>query len=144
MGSIMDHKIIVIAVLWLASGSVFAESGLLENAVKQAAKDSVKAAAPEAVQKVESAEQDLLDAKQVRQGVENAPEAAKQQAKEAAKQQIEATTPKETKQAVDTLNSGKEAAKGLTGKVDAKPKSTKVIKQQAKQKAAEKALDLLR
>ena len=93
MGSIMDHKIIVIAVLWLASGSVFAESGLLKNAVKQ---------------------------------------------------QIEATTPKETKQAVDTLNSGKEAAKGLTGKVDAKPKSTKVIKQQAKQKAAEKALDLLR
>jgi len=139
----MKNKIVLLASLMLTSGSVFAESTLLENAAKQTAKESVKAAAPEVVEKVESANQTLQDAKQLKQGVENAPEAAKQQAVEAAKEKVEAATPKEAKQAVETVKSGKEAAKELKGKVDAVPKSTKAVKQKAKQKAAEKALDLL-
>lgn len=136
----MKNKIILIGSLLLASGSALAETDLLEKAAKQTA----KAAAPGAAKTVESANQALENAK----SVGNVPEAAKKQAEEAVKrsvdQQIEAATPKEAKQAVETVNSGREAAKNLKDKVDAVPKSTKALKQKAKQKAAEKALDLLR
>lgn len=141
----MKNKATLFITLLLASGAAKAEQSLLEAAGKQAAKDAATAAAPDAVKGAEAANQALDNAKSLKQGVENAPAAVKEQAQEkvkaAAEEKIKQATPEELKQ-------GAETAKQLKGKVDAAPKSSgeavKAVKHKAKQKAAEKTLELLR
>jgi len=137
----MRNKAILFGSFLLVSSSVFAGQSLLEGVAKQAAKDTATAVAPDAVKKVESANQALEDAKNLKKGVENAPDAVKDQLKETLKEsvekKVEQATPEQTKKAVEVLKAGKE-------KIESAPKSTKAIKSKVKAKAAEKALDLLR
>jgi|APLak6261669570_1056073.scaffolds.fasta_scaffold05076_2 hypothetical protein len=148
----MRNKAILLSSLLFASGAVLAEQSVLEAAGKQAVKDAATTAAPGVVKGAETANQTLENAKGVKEAVTNAPEAVKEQAQEkvkaAAEEKIKQATPEELKQGAETLKAGKETAKELKGKVDAAPKSSgeavKAVKGKAKQKAAEKALDLLR
>ena len=93
------------------------------------------------------AQSSLLDAAQTLQNTQNAvdsvktaPEALKSGAEDAAKQKLIQATPSEVTQGVETVNKVKSAT-------DAAPKSTgaavNAVEGKAKQKAAEKALDLL-
>lgn len=137
----MRNKAILFGSFLLVSSSVFAEQSLLEGVAKQSAKDSAAAVAPDAVKKVESANQTLENANSLKKGAENAPDAVKDQLKETLKESVEKkvdqATPEETKKAVEVLKSGKE-------KVESAPNSTQAIKNKLKAKAAEKALDKLR
>lgn len=138
----MRNKAILFSSILLISGSVLAEQTLLEDAAKQTAKDTATALAPDAAEKARIAKQTLEDAKKLKEGMENAPDALKNQVKEAVKesvvkQKINEAIPEKTKKVIETLKTGKE-------KVDNAPKSTKAIKNKAKEKAVEKALDLLR
>lgn len=137
----MRNKAILFGSLLFVSGSVLAEQSLLEGVAKQAAKDTATAVAPSEVEKAKAASQVLENAKKLKESVENAPDALKEQAKETAKEsvkkKIDQATPEEIQKA-------SEAVKGLKEKVGNAPKSTQAIKSKAKQKAAEKALDLLR
>lgn len=141
----MRNQAILISSLLIAAGSAWAGESLLENAAKQTAVESVKSAAPGAVQKVESAEQTLENAKTLKATAENAPGAVKDQAKEAVaesvKQKIDAAIPAEAKESVAKVKAGKESIGKLKNKAQDAPKA---IKEGAKQKATEKALDLLR
>lgn len=140
----MRNKVILFSSLLLVSGSVLAEQSLLKEVAKQAAKDTATAVAPDAVEKAGAVNQTLGNAIKLKEGVENAPDAVKEQlketVKESVKQKIDQATPEQTKKAVETLKSAKE----LKEKVRSAPKSTKALKSKAKEKAAEKALDLLR
>lgn len=140
----MRNKAILFSSLLLVSGSVLAEQSLLKEVAKQAAKDTATAVAPDAVEKAGAVNQTLENAVKLKEGVENAPDAVKEQLKEtvkdSVKQKIDQATPEQTKKAVETLKS----AKDLKEKVGRGPKSTKALKSKAKEKAAEKALDLLR
>jgi hypothetical protein len=138
----MRNKALLLISFLVASGSALAEQGLLENAAKQVLKDTATAAAPkEAVKGAEAASQTLEKAKDLKESVENAPDALKDQAKEAAKQKLNEAVPEKAKQNM-------EAAEKLKGQVDSVPKSSdeaaKVVKGKAKEKARKKALDLLR
>jgi hypothetical protein len=136
----MRNRAILFSSFLLVSSSVFAEQGLLEGVAKQAAKDTAKAVAPKAVEKVEAANQTLENAKSLKEGVEN----ASGPAKEAVKQKINQATTEETKKVVETLKTGKGTAENLKVGVDSAPKSAKALKSKAKAKAAEKVLDQLR
>jgi len=144
----MRNKAILFSSFLLVSGPVLAEQSLLKDVAKQAAKDTATAVAPDAVEKAGAVNQTLGNAIKLKEGVENAPDAVKEQlketVKESVKQKIDQATPEQTKKAAETLKAGKEAVKNMKEKVDTAPKSTKAIKSKAKQKAAEKALDLLR
>jgi|GEM_PF-705931 len=149
-------KALLIGSLLIASGAVMAEQSLLEGVAKQEAKNTAATVAPGAVERAEAADQALKDAKQVKDAVQNAPEAAKDQAQKAVegtvKQQLEQATPKEIKEGAEAVKSGKETAKKLEGEVKALPKSSsqevKKLKHKstakAKQKGTEKALELLK
>lgn len=147
----MPNKTTVFASLLFVASTAFAEQSLLESAAKQTAKDAVTTAAPDAVKGAAAAGQVVEDAKTIKGSVGKAPEVLKDQAqdaaKEAVKEKAEQAVPGEVKQGVETLKTGNEAATQLKEKVDAAPKSAdqagKVVKDKAKQKAAEKALDLL-
>jgi hypothetical protein len=123
----MLNKTIILSTLLIASSTVMADNSLLEAAGKQLVKDAATTAAPEAVK-----------------GVANAPAATKTQAtealKNAAEEKLKQATPQELKQSAEALKTAKQLK-------DA-PKSTgeavKNVKAKAKQKAAEKAVDLLR
>ena len=144
----MRNKAILFSSFLFVSSSVLAEQSLLEGVAKQAAKDTATAVAPNAVEKVEAANQTLKNAKSLKEGAENAPDALKEQSKEmvkeAVKQKVEQATPEETKKAVEALKTGKETVKNLKGTVESASKTTKAIKSKAKEKAAEKALKQLR
>lgn len=144
----MRNKMILCSAMLLISAGASAEQSLLQEAGKQEAQAAVTTAAPEAVKNVDAASQTVEQAKELKQSVENAPAAVKDQVKDAAKQKLEQATPEQIKQGKEALESGKETVKQLKGKVDAAPKSTgeavKAAKGKAKQKAAEKALDMLR
>jgi hypothetical protein len=134
----MRNKAILFSSFLLVSSSVFAEQGLLKEVAKQAAKNTATAVAPNAVKEVESANQTLENAKSLKKGVENAPDAVKDQSAETlkalVKKKIDQATPEQTQKAVELLKAGKE-------KVENTPKT---IKNKAKEKALGKALDLLR
>jgi hypothetical protein len=138
----MRNKALILISFFLASGSALAEQGVLENAAKQVVKDAATTAAPkEAVKGAESASQILEKAKDLKESVENAPDALKEQAKETAKQKLKEAVPEKTKQSI-------EAAEKLKGQVGNIPKSSdeaaKTVKSKAKEKARKKVLDLLR
>jgi hypothetical protein len=148
----MQHKNVFLASLLLISGSAFAESSVLGGIAKQAATNAATAAVPTAVPGATTAVQAVESAGEAKQAVQTAPSVVKDQAqdvvKDAAQQKVEQAVPAEAKQGVETLKAGKEAASDLKGKVDAVPKSTgeatSVVKGKTKEKAAEKALDLLK
>lgn len=138
----MRNKALLLISFFLASGSALAEQGLLENAAKQVLKDTATTAAPqEAVKDAEATSQILEKAKDLKESVENAPDAVKEQAKETAKQKLNEAVPEKAKQNI-------EAAEKLKGQVDNVPKSSgeaaKAVKGKAKEKARKKALELLR
>jgi hypothetical protein len=148
----MSSKTTLFVSLLFAASTAFAEQNLLESAAKQTAKDAATNAVPATVKDhATAAGQAVEDAKTVKESVGKAPEVLKDQAqdtaKEAVKQKAEQAVPGEVKQGVETLKTGKETAAQLKDKVDAAPKTTgeatKTVKAKAKQKAAEKALDLL-
>lgn len=144
----MKNKVFLISLL-LASSSVLAEQGVLENAGEQALKDAATSAAPkEAVQGVEAAGQAVEKAQDIKGAAETAPTAVKGQSeeavKEAVKAKVDAATPEDIKKGKEVLNKGKKAAKKLKAKI---PKSTgdasKAVEGKGKEKAAEKALELM-
>lgn len=141
----MRNQAILISTLLFAAGSAWAGESLLENAAKQTAVDSVKSAAPGAVQKVETSGQTLEKANAIKESAEKTPEAIQEHAKEAAtesvKQKVDAVVPEEAKKTGETIKSSTESANNLKKNASNAPK---VVKEAAKQKAAEKALDLLR
>ncbi|WP_426992150.1 hypothetical protein [Methylomonas sp. CM2] len=146
----MKTSIVVLSSFVLASSAAVADTGLLEAVGKQAVQNSANAVAPDAVKGVEAAGAAVDSAKAVKAGVENTPAAAKQQvedaAKQAVKQKIEQATPEELKQGAQLLKEKKQAVKQLKSQVEQAPNAEQAIKAgkaKAKQKAAEKALDLL-
>lgn len=141
----MPHKNLFLASLLLISGSALAESSLAGGIAKQAATNALTGAASSSVPGAASALEAAGAAGQAKQAVQAAPGLLKDQAqetvKEAAQQKVEQAVPAEVKQGAETLSN-------LKGKVDAAPKSTgeatAVVKDHVKQKAAGKALDLLK
>jgi hypothetical protein len=136
----MLNKTIILSTLLIASSAVMAENTLLEAAGKQLVKDVATTAVPGAAKTVEATNQAIDAAK----GVANAPAAVKTQAadalKNAAEEKLKQAAPQELKQtaeALKTLKQLKDATKS-TGE------AVKNVKAKAKQKAAEKAVELLR
>ena len=136
----MLNKTIIFSTLLIASSAVMADNTLLEAAGKQLVKDAATTAAPGAVKSVEAASQAVEAAK----GVANAPAATKTQAtealKNAAEEKLKQAAPQELKQGAETLK----AAKQLKDAPKSTDEAVKKVKTKAKQKAAEKAVDLLR
>ncbi len=136
----MLNKTIILSTLLIASSAVMAENSLLEAAGKQLVKDAATTAAPGAVKSAEAASQAVDTAK----GVTSAPASVKTQAtdalKNAAEDKLKQAAPQEVKQSVEALKTTKQ--------LKDTPKSTeevvKTVKAKTKQKAAEKAVDLLR
>ncbi|MGZ4999105.1 MAG: hypothetical protein ACXV7F_02315 [Methylomonas sp.] len=143
----MKNKATVFAIISLVSGTALANTSVLESAGKQLVKDAAITAAPEAVKGAEAAGEVVKDAQGLKESVKTAPAAAQEQAREslkkAAEEKLKQATPEEIKQGKEALKTGQETVKQLKGKADLAPKSTKEAKAQAKQKVAEKALDLL-
>jgi hypothetical protein len=136
----MLQKAIILGSLLVVSNAVFADNALLEAAGKQLVKDAATTAAPGAVKSVEAASQAVEAAK----GVANAPAAVKTQAadtlKNAAEEKLKQAAPQELKQSAETLK----VAKQLKDAPKSTGEAVKTVKAKAKQKAAEKAVDLLR
>jgi hypothetical protein len=141
----MRNKAILFSSLLMASGTALAGESLLEAAAKQLARDVATSTAPEAAQGAVEAERILQQTQQLKGRVENAPQAVKERtlnaAKETARQQLERATPEQVRQGTETV-------KRLKGQVENMPQSTEqaaeAAKTRAKQKAAEKVLELLR
>jgi len=146
----MKNKIILISLLMASSSVWAADTSLLESAGKQTVKNAATAAAPkEAVEGVEAAGQTLEKAKDIKGAVEAAPAAAQEQAvgtvKGVVADKVEAATPAEVKKGTETLKKGKKTAKKLKAKVPiSTTEATKAVEGEAKEKAAEKALDLVK
>ena len=138
----MRNKAILFSLILVASSAVLAEQNSLEAVTKQAAKGKATEVTPNAVEKVEATNQTLDKAKTLKEGAEIAPDALQDQPKEAVKEKATEVAPKEAEKSVETLKTGKETSENLKGKVGDVPKSTKSIKNKAKGKAAEKALEL--
>lgn len=136
----MLQKAIILGSLLVVSNAVFADNALLEAAGKQLVKDVATTAAPGAVKSVEAASQAVDAAK----GVANAPAAVKTQAadtlKNAAEEKLKQAAPQELKQSAETLK----VAKQLKDTPKSTGEAVKNVKAKTKQKAAEKAVDLLR
>ena len=136
----MLQKAIILGSLLVVSNAVFADNALLEAAGKQLVKDAATTAAPGAVKSVEAASQ-VVDAAK---GVANAPAAVKTQAadtlKNAAEEKLKQAAPQELKQSAEALK----AAKQLKDAPKSTGEAVKNVKAKAKQKAAEKAVELLR
>ncbi len=136
----MLQKAIILGSLLVVSNAVMADNALLEAAGKQLVKDAATTAVPGAAKTIEATNQAVDAAK----GVVNAPAAVKTQAtdalKNAAEEKLKQAAPQELKQSAEALKTVKQLK-------DA-PKSTgeavKNVKVKAKQKAAEKAVELLR
>ncbi len=136
----MLNKTIILSTLLIASSAVMAENTLLEAAGKQLVKDAATTAIPGAAKTIEATNQAIDAAK----GVANAPAAVKTQAtdalKNAAEEKLKQAAPQELKQTAEALKTVKQLKEA--------PKSTgeavKNVKAKAKQKAAEKAVELLR
>ncbi|MDO9161362.1 MAG: hypothetical protein Q8N35_02770 [Methylococcaceae bacterium] len=145
----MKNKIILISLL-MASSSVWADTSLLESAGKQTIKNAATAAAPkEAIEGVDAAGQTLEKAKDIKGVVETAPAAVQEQAVDTVKgtvtDKVEAATPSEVKQGTETVKKAKKSAKKLKTKVPTSTtEATKAVEGEAKEKAAEKALDLVK
>lgn len=143
-GTLMQNKTILFCSLLLASGTALAEQGLLGSVAEQAAKNAATVVAPDAVNKLDAASQTVENAKALKESVVNVPDALKEQVKDAvqesAKQKLKAV-PEEAQKAVGTLKTGKENMSNLEKRVEAAPKT---VKKKIKQKAIEKAVDLLR
>jgi hypothetical protein len=132
----MRNKALLVSSILLVSSAAFAEQGLLESVAKQVVKDTATTAAPAVVDKVEAANQSLEKAKNLKDKVENAPEAIKNQVKDTATKKLNEAVPAAAKKATAT-------AGNLKQKVKSVPKSTNALKSKVKAKAAEKVLDLL-
>jgi len=146
----MKNKIILISLLMASSSVWAADTSLLESAGKQTVKNAATAAAPkEAVEGVEAAGQTLEKAKDIKGAVETAPAAAQEQAvdtvKGAVSDKVEAATPAEVKQGTEGVKKAKKTAKKSKAKMPiSTTEATKAVESEAKEKAAEKALDLVK
>jgi hypothetical protein len=144
----MRNKAILFGSLLMASGTALAGDNLLEAVTKQLAKDAANTAAPETAKRATEAQQILQQAQQLKENVENTPKAVKDQtlnaAKETAKQRLEQAKPEQIK----AIESGAETVKQLKVQVENAPQTTaeaaEAAKAKAKQKTAEKVLELLR
>lgn len=137
------------AILWcpllFVSGLALAEPSILGAVAQQAAKNAATSVAPDAVKKLEAASQDLQNANALKQAVTNTSDDVKDQAKdvinESVKQQLIQVAPSGSKKAIELLDANKENLNKLKSKYDAMPEEEK---NRAKQKAVEKAMELLR
>lgn len=129
----MKQNIVFAAVLSLAAYAAQADS-LLEAAGKQVLRQEAEAVAPGALQNAEAAGQALEAARHA------SPEAVKAAATATAQEKLKAVAPERAQQAVETIQSGKKALKAAPKSTD---QAVKAAKTKAKQKAAEKVLDLL-
>jgi len=145
-------KALLISSLLIASGAAMAEQSLLEGVAKQAANNTAAAVAPGVVAGAETADQALKDAKQVKDAVQNTPEAAKDQTQKAIEGTAKQATPEQVKEGAEAVKSSSETSKKLQGEVKALPKSSKQTAKslkhkstaKAQQKGTEKALELLK
>jgi hypothetical protein len=128
----MRNKAILFSLMLVATGSALAEQSLLEGVAKQAVDNKAAEVSPGAIEKVDTANQTLNKAKALKGGAEMAPDTLQDQAKDKAA----AAVPAEVKEAGKTTEH-------LKGKVDTVPKSTKAIKNKAKEQTPEKALELV-
>lgn len=148
----MRNKTLLLVSLLMASGSVLAEQSLLEGAARQMAADAGASAAPEAVKGAAAANQAVESANALKETAEKAPGALKVQTqenlKEALKQKIDAVTPEQANRGAEALKRGKDAVKKMKIKLKKAPeashKSAQALKGEAKEKTAEKVLELLR
>lgn len=137
----MKKQSIILGSLLIASGSVLAGESLLESAAKQTAVQAVNNAAPGAVQTLQTADQAVQNANALKQSVTAAPDAAKEAVKESVNRKIDAAIPAEAKATAETVKTGKKQIGKLKNKVVEAPKA---VKEGAKRKATDKALELLR
>jgi hypothetical protein len=128
----MRNKAILFSLMLVATGSALAEKSLLEGVAKQAVENKAAEVAPDAIEKVDTANQTLNKAKALKGSAEMAPDTLQDQAKDKAAGAV----PAEAKKTGETVGH-------LKSKVDTEPKSTKAIKSKAKEKTAEKALELV-
>lgn len=133
----MKTQAILFSSLLIAAGSSWAGESLLENAAKQTAIESVKSAVPSGVQQVETAGQTLENANSLTAAPAVAKEQAQQAVEESVNRKIDSVIPAEAKETAATVKAGKESASKLKN-------APKAIKEETKQKASTKALDLLR
>jgi hypothetical protein len=132
----MKTQAILLSSMLIAAGSTWAGESLFENTAKQTAVESVKSAAPSGVQQINAAGQTLENANSLTTAPAVAKEQAEQAVKESITQKIDTAIPSEAKETTTAIKTGKES-------VDKLKATPKTIKEGAKQKAAEKTLDLL-
>ncbi|HYE33863.1 hypothetical protein [Methylocaldum sp.] len=135
------------------SGATTATEVSIESATKQLLKDTAKSMIQrETHGRVHVAAESIEKAKNLKESIDRAPAAFKEQAldaaKESAEKQLKETVPAEAKQGVKAVEDSVAQAKAIKDQAKNAPKSareaTKAVKYKAKQEATEKALDLLR
>ena len=133
----MKNKAILLgSILWVSS-PVFAGQSLLGSVAGQAAKDTAAVVAPEAVRQVDAENQAVENAKNIKDGVVNAPAVLQKQAQKAVKDTVKQALPGETIKAVKS--------RATVNKLEIKvANAPKTIERKAKQQAVESAVELLR
>ena len=105
----MKNKVTLFTTLLFTSAAVLAQTSLLESAGKQVVKDAATTAAPDVVKGAGAASEAVESAKDLKEGVKNAPATVKDQAEEsvkgAAEEKLKQATPEEVKQGAETLKS---------------------------------------
>lgn len=140
----MSKSFISLTYLLFFSTAALAETSLLEATGKQLIKNTATQAAPEAVKSLDAANQTLENAKSLQQNLQQIPETSSSQlqesVKKSAEQSLQNATPEQIKQGKQVIDS----AKQLKATAKSPEKAVKNLKNQTKQKAAEKTLELLR
>jgi len=135
------------------SGATTATEASIDSATKQFLKDTAKSAIQrETRERVHVAAESIEKAKNLKESIDRAPDALKEQAVDAAKasaeRQLKEAVPEEAKQSAKAVEDGVSQAKAIKGQVKNVPKAakeaTKAVKNKVKQEAAEETLDLLR
>lgn len=140
----MSKPLISLTCLLFFSTAVLAETSLLEATGKQLIKNTATQAAPEAVKSLDEANQTLENAKSLQQNLKQIPETSPSQLQESlkksAEQSLQNASPEQIKQGKKVIDSTKQ----LKATAKSPEKAVKNLKNQTKQKAAEKTLELLR
>ena len=140
----MSKPLISLTCLLFFSTAVLAETSLLEATGKQLIKNTATQAAPEAVKSLDEANQTLENAKSLQQNLKQIPETSPSQLQESlkksAEQSLQNASPEQIKQGKQVIDSTKQ----LKATAKSPEKAVKNLKNQTKQKAAEKTLELLR
>lgn len=140
----MSKPLISLTCLLFFSTAILAETSLLEATGKQLIKNTATQAAPEAVKSLDEANQTLENAKSLQQNLKQIPETSPSQLQESlkksAEQSLQNASPEQIKQGKKVIDSTKQ----LKATAKSPEKAVKNLKNQTKQKAAEKTLELLR